>query len=438
MSAVTANTAPEALERYRAAFEARFTGAHALAERRRAALDQFLALGFPTPRDEDWKYTNLRRLETRSFAPALGLGLISAPSPEWLVGSRIVLLDGRWSAALSAPSAHPPGVTVLSLGQWAEREPDEVAALLAQHEAARTSAFDSLNLALFEDGVVVQLADGAQTDAPIYVVHQWGPQAQGAMSHPRILVRAGRNSRCTLIEQYLGPADAEYFTNAATYLDLQEGAHVEHYRLQQESARSFHIGAATARLAADSCYAMHDVALGASLGRTNVSALLQGSGARVALHGLIAPCGSQHLDAHTRIDHIAPQTSSTEDYRGVAEGRGRGVFNGKVIVRPGAQKTDARQSSRNLLLSPTAEFDSKPELEIYANDVKCGHGAVTGQLDAAALFYLRSRGVSEREARMLLIRAFAESVLTAIEHPPLKSYLERVLEPRFSLIESHP
>lgn len=435
MSAVANKPTANAIERYRAAFEARFASDDALTALRRAAFDEFSARGLPTTRDEEWKYTNLRRLESREFALRATPGPIDAASPDWIDrgGARLVFVDGRHSPALSSPTAFPPGVTVLPIAQWGEREPAMLAARLAAARSNKASAFELLNLALCTDGLVIDVADGARTNEPIYVLHQWSREAQGAMSHPRILVRAGRHSRCTLIEQYLGPVDAEYFTNAVATLDVAEGASVEHYRLQQESTRSFHIGVVAARVAAHGCYALHDLLLGASLGRTNVTTLLEGPGAHTALHGLIAPTGAQHLDAHTTIDHMAPHTTSAEDYRGVADGRGRGVFNGKVIVRPDAQKVDAKQSSRNLLLSPTAEIDTKPELEIYANDVKCSHGATTGRLDAAALFYLRSRGVSENEARALLIRAFAESILTSIEHPPLKAYLEQRLSARFRI-----
>jgi Fe-S cluster assembly protein SufD len=284
---------------------------------------------------------------------------------------------------------------------------------------------------------VIEIADGAVVDEPVYVVHQWHDAAQ-RMSHPRVIVHAGRNSRCTLIEQFLGPAETEYFTNAVTTIDLAPGASVRHYRVQQESTKSFHIAHIAVRQQADSRYSCHDIALGGGLARTDIATMLDGGGAHAALHGLFAPTGSQHLDTHTRIEHVAPHTTSEEDYRGIAAGRGRGVFNGKVIVRQDAQKIDARQSSRNLLLAATAEIDTKPELEIYANDVKCSHGATTGRLDEAALFYLRSRGLSQSQARALLIRAFAEAVLSSVEHAPVRAHLERQLDERFAVLHEDP
>ena len=218
-----------------------------------------------------------------------------------------------------------------------------------------------------------------------------------------------------MIEHFVGAPAGECFTNAVCDIEVAAGASVEHYRIQQESTRGFHIGHVNVRLQQDSRYAARTTSHWAPVSRAlNLSTTLQGPGAHVALDGLLAPLGTQHLDAHTTIDHAAPHTTSDENYRGIAGERGRGVFNGKVIVRPGAQKTDARQSSRNLLLTAGAEIDTKPELEIYADDVKCSHGATTGQLDAAALFYLRSRGLDEAAARTLLIRAFAESIVTSI------------------------
>jgi len=433
MSVVTLQESRSSGERYRAAFDARWPATDALVELRRAALERFVAAGFPTQRQEDWKYTNLRRLEARNFAPATSAAVTVG---GWIanVGTRLVLVNGHWMPGLSSTEAQLPGMTLLTLKQWFEKDPAAVAAFVSQTARARPAALEDLNLAFFEDGVVLDLAAGATPDQPIYIVHQWSDGSAQLMSNPRVIVRAGANSRCIVIEHFIGTNAGECFTNAVCDIDVAAGASVEHYRIQQESLRSFHIGHVNARVQQNGRYASHDIALGGSLARVNLSAVLQAPGAHVALNGLLAPLGTQHLDAHTSIDHAAPHTTSDENYRGVAGERGRGVFNGKVIVRPDAQKTDARQSSRNLLLSAGAEIDTKPELEIYANDVKCSHGATTGQLDAAALFYLRSRGLDEATARSLLIRAFAESILTSIGPSAVRTYLEQLLNDRYQVI----
>lgn len=437
MSAAPALKPNATLERYRALFEARFASGPLL-EMRRSALDAFLKQGFPTQRDEQWKYTSLRRLEARAFTlgEAAPFSLEPARQP-WIAhaGIRLVFVNGHWAPALSSPMAQPPGATLVTLGEWIKHEPDAALEYLSRAPHRSLSALEQLNAAFFEDGLVIQLAPNARVDDPIHIVHVWTGTAQPAMSHPRLIVRAGHHSRCTLIEQYVSVGEPDSFTNAVATFELEAGAQVQHYRLQQESLKAFHIGHVDVCVREQARYAMHDLSLGGALGRLNTCVHLQESGAHAELHGLIVPSGSQHLDTHTRIEHIAPHTTSAEDYRGIADGRGRGIFNGKVLVHAGAQKTDARQSSRNLLLSPAAEFDAKPELEIYANDVKCSHGATIGQLDATALFYLRSRGISEAEARVLLIRAFAHSVLASIELQPVREHLEAHLAARFGLAQ---
>jgi len=436
MSVVTLQESRPAGERYRAAFDARWSTSDALVELRRAALERFAAAGFPTQRQEDWKYTNLRRLEARTFAPATSTAVaLGAHEQHWIAnaGIRIVLVNGHWMPALSSVGAQLPGMTLLTLKQWAEHDPAAVAALLEQSARPQPGALEDLNLAFFEDGVLLDLAAGAAPDQPIYIVHQWSDAAAQLMSNPRVIVRAAPNSRCTLIEHFVGGAAGECFTNAVTEIDVAAGARVEHYRIQQESQRAFHIGHVNARVQQGGHYSSHDIALGASLARLNLGTVLQGPGAHVDLYGLFAPVASQHLDSHTTIDHAAPHTTSVENYRGIAAERGRGVFNGKVIVRPDAQKTDAQQSSRNLLLAAGAEIDTKPELEIYADDVKCSHGATTGQLDATALFYLRSRGLDEAAARGLLIRAFAESIVSSIGTPAVRDHLEKLLDERYGM-----
>jgi Fe-S cluster assembly protein SufD len=440
MSVVTLQESRAAGERYRVAFDERWAASDAatspLMELRRAALERFVAAGFPTQRQEDWKYTNLRRLEARTFTPATSTAVaLGAHEQHWIAnaGMRIVLVNGHAMPALSSVGPQFPGMTLLTLKQWSEHDPAAAAAFIAQTARAQTGALEDFNLAFCEDGVVLDLAAGAAPDQPIYIVHQWADAAAQLMSNPRVIVRAAPNSRCTLIEHFVGDAAGECFTNAVTEIEIAAGASIEHYRIQQESKRAFHIGHVNVRVQQDGRYTSHDIALGASLARLNLGTILQGAGAHVDLRGLLAPLATQHLDSHTTIDHAAAHTTSDENYRGIAGERGRGVFNGKVIVRPGAQKADARQSSRNLLLGAGAEIDTKPELEIYANDVKCSHGATTGQLDATALFYLRSRGLDEAAARTLLIRAFAESIVASIGPPALRSHLEKLLDERYGM-----
>ncbi len=437
MSAATAVKSNAAPERYRALFESRF-GSDPLLEQRRAALDAFLQQGFPTQRDEAWKYTNLRRLETRAFVPSEPAPIAIDPwNAPWLAGAdlRIVFVNGHWAPALSSLAPQSPGTTVVTLAEWLKHEPEAALEYLSRAPQRPLSSLEQLNAAFFEDGVVVQLAADASLNEVVHIVHVWTSAAQQRMSHPRLIVRAARGSRCKLVEQYVGMGDPETFTNSVATVELEAGAQVRHYRLQQEAARAFHIGHVNVCVGGHARYCIHDFAFGSALSRLSLTVALQEPGAHAEIHGLFTPAGTQHMDAHTRIEHIAPHTTSAEDYRGIADGRGRGVFNGKVLVQPGAQKTDARQSSRNLLLSPTAEIDSKPELEIYANDVKCSHGATTGQLDATALFYLRSRGISEAQARALLIRAFAQSVLSSVESVRVREYLDTLLAQRFGAME---
>lgn len=437
MSASAINQPDAALDHFRTQFAARGLADDAVTALRRVSLAAFLASGLPTQRDEAWKYTNLRRLEARRFMLAEPVP-VPADESAWIAdaGHRLVLVNGRFMPSLSTAAPQPPGVTILTLGQWLRNNPDEVAAFLSTHNAAAAGAFEHLNNAFFEDGIVIDIAADVSLEQPIYIVHQWHSPSKPAspqMSHPRVIVRAARHSQCSVTTHYIGDEAAESLTNALVTFDLAAGAQVSHLRLQEESSRSFHIGTTRLQLADHARFTSHDFALGAALGRSSMLVHLNGTGAEVNLGGMFAPTGTQHLDTHVRIEHAAAHTSSRQDFRGIAAGRGRGVFNGKVVVQPGAQKIDARQSNRNLLLSATAEIDSRPELEIYADDVKCSHGATTGQLDPVSLFYLRSRGLGESEARALLIRAFVQSMLATVKVGPVRAWLETRLQTRFDL-----
>jgi Fe-S cluster assembly protein SufD len=431
MSANPKHVLPASLERLKAAFATRPATTPEVQSIQAAALERFLARGFPTQRDEAWRYTDLRRLEMRSFQPLIAAGLNDVAALPDFQAARLVFVDGRFSAGLSESSCE--GLRVRTWSRAASADTQLTREIFAETDGFEGTAFRDLNTAFLETALLLELAPNVSCAKPVHVVHVWTDGKAPQMSHPRLIVRVGLGSRMTLIEQYVAAGDFEHFTNAQTLVSLAENAQLVHCRLQEESLRTFHIGAVQAQQARDSRYHFAELALGGTLGRTDLHIRLTAPGAHAEVDGLFFPRATQHLDVHTRIDHLAPHTTSDENYRGIAHERGRGIFAGKAVVHPGAQKIEAHQSSRNLLLSPQAEIDSKPNLEIYANDVKCSHGSTTGRLDPAALFYLRSRGIGEQQARILLIHAFAESVLSAVPGESLRAYLQQRLADKLNL-----
>lgn len=391
-----------------------------LAERRREGLEAFAAAGFPGRRDEDWKYTDLKLVKRRSFechsAPALAV-----PEIEGLDCPMLVFVNGR----LAATRGLPEGMAVVPLARALADGHPACQALLGRIAKPARHRFAALATALFSDGALVDLADGLVLDEPLRLVFLAGGD-EPALACPRVLVRAGPGSKATVIEHY-GASPGESLSLAVTEVALGAGAHIEHYRLQEVSGEAFHLGVLAARLERDATLVSHNLSVGGRIARLDLDVELAGPGARVEMNGLYVVRDRQHADSHTRVDHAVPRTTSDELYRGVLAGKSRAVFNGKAIVHPGAAGTDARQSNANLLLSPHAEVDTKPELEIYADDVKCAHGATTGQLDTAALFYLRSRGIDEETARSLLTFAFADTVLARMGLVALRRHAEQLV-----------
>jgi Fe-S cluster assembly protein SufD len=386
-----------------------------LRDRRVAAFERFADRGFPTSRDEAWRQTSVARIAGTAFARADGVIPGRLPNSSLLAGATAVLVDGRYVAALSSKSEAVAGVEVASLRSLLEQAPERLEAYLASHSAPEASAFTDLNTALHEDGVVVFVAPGAAAREPIrIVVASTVAPGVAPAAHPRVLVVAGRGSEAQIVESYIGASGSVYLTNAMTEVRVEEGAQVEHYRLQQEGESAFHIGRLAVAVGREGRFSDRSFSFGAALARVDIDVTLAAEGAECTLEGLFFASGDRHADVHTRVDHAAPRCSSHQLYKGVLDGHGRGVFHGLVIVRPGAQKTDAVQSNRNLLLSRDALVSSTPQLEILADDVKCRHGSTTGQLDAAAVFYLRSRGIGEAEARALLTRAFAGELVQGI------------------------
>jgi Fe-S cluster assembly protein SufD len=434
MNAIAQAALPAALTRLQTAFTQHAGSAMPV---RQQAFAKFLQRGFPTTRDEHWKYTNLRRLEAREF----GIGQPdTAYVPQLLRPAnayQLVFVDGCFRAALSTmPSA--TGLRVTTLAELQNIDPATLTAALTT-TATETCRFVALNSALTQDGVVIDMDADTSLDQPLFLNFVWSDQPQSLMAHPRVVIRAARHSKLCVIEQYLGAGNAAHFNNAVTTIQLADGAQLEHCRIQNENSSSFHIGLLHAQLAAHATLTSHHINFGAALARMDINTYLQGAEASVTLNGLQFATGNQHHDTHLRVEHCVPHTRSNEDYRGIADQRGRVVFNGKVLVHEKAIKTDAQQSSRNLLLANTAEIDTKPELEIYNDDVKCAHGATVGQLDANALFYLRSRGLDEAQARALLTHAFADHIIAHLPVAELREQLTAAGHARFGAqLETSP
>jgi len=424
---------PAALAPYRAAFESARHGDTATV--RGAAFEHFVESGFPSPRDEAWKYTSLRRLESRRFtdAPVTAPGTAVLPSSP--AGARVVVVNGRLLEAPGPDRAELHGIRIRTLAQaLADGEPQS--ALLRVPTGGGTERFAALNAALCADPIVVDVAEDARPTGALHILLL--ASGDSSMSHPRLLVRAGRGSSAQLVINHSGDDAAERFVNS--YLEIESGpdSSLRVYRQQAHGSRTFLIERIEATVGQRAQLTVHDAELGGSISRLDLHARLAAPGAAAELNGLFLADGARHLDAHVRVDHLAPGTRSLVDYRGVAASRGRAVFNGKAVVHEGAQKSQARQVSRNLLLTPGAEIDTKPELEIYADDVQCSHGATTGQLDPAALFYLRSRGLDESEARSALTRAFAAAVLSRMDLPAFAEAVHAILDDRLARILETP
>ncbi len=428
---------PAVLDRYRDEFErleTQFAGARipSLRIARREALDRFAELGFPTTRQEDWKYTNVATIEKHAFSvPSQGAASAAQTGALGLPGAhRLVFVDGRYDAALSHVQSLPSGATVRSLADALTHEPDRLEPLLRGNAATLATGFDALNAAFWADGAYIDVPAATAIDEPIHLLFI-STQADAAI-HPKTVIRCGTGSHVSIVEHYVGLREVVSVTNASTSIVVEQDARIEHCKLQQESQRAFHVGALRARQGERSRLVSGSFALGAALSRNDITTRLDAEGCEAELNGLYLADGRQHVDHHTCIDHAKPGGLSRELYKGVLDGAARAIFNGKVIVRPDAQKTDAQQSNRNLLLSEGAEVDTKPQLEIYADDVKCSHGATVGQLDENQVFYLRSRGVDDETARKVLVHAFAAEVVGRCGIAPMRDRLHSLLADRLS------
>lgn len=429
-------------ETYLQAFEAAATAPSEappgwLDARRREGIARFAQVGFPGPKDEEWRFTPVGPLARTPFAPArppvapverAALEPFLFGHPEW---ATLVFVNGHFAPALSSRPALPGGAEVLTLGEALATRGALVEEHLGRHALAATTPFAALNQAFATDGAVVWVPAGVELANPIHLVFVAAPDAAGTVTHPRNLLVVERGARAAVVESYVALDGAgSSFTNTVTEVSAGRGSWLEHARIQREGEQTWHIGYTHVDQDQDSHYRSFTLAMGGLLARHNLHARLNAPHVETLLYGLALTRGDQLADNHTAIFHDHPDGNSWEVYKSILDDRSRGVFNGKVFVTPEAQKTDAKQTNRNLLLSPEARVDTKPQLEIFADDVRCTHGATVGQIDEIAYFYCQSRGIPRERAQTMLTCAFAAEVVDEIAIPAVREYLTRLVTER--------
>jgi Fe-S cluster assembly protein SufD len=432
-TARTASTATVAELLSRLGFPPSGPGPAWLTQARHASVEWATMRGFPTLKDEDWKYTRLGPLLDVPFerAEARAGRRVSSSTVEALAidatSIRLVFINGFFAPELSSMTGVPDGVTVTNLASVLAEGGAGLEPFFSHPFGEHDHAFTAVNTALAEDGAFIQVAADTLVTVPIELVFLSDAQGSPVVSNPRSLILAESGSRVAVVETYAGTTGAVMCTNAVTQVALGEGAQVEHYKIQDEPDTAFHLSLLDVRQGPDSRFSSGSVELGSKIARNEVRVRLEGDGADVSIDSLYLPFGDQHHDNPILIEHAAPRCTSRQLYKGIADDRGHGVFNGHIIVWPGAPGTDASQTNKNLLLSDHAEIDTRPRLEIFTDDVKCTHGAAVGALDEQALFYLRSRGVPHEAARALLTYAFAREMLDLIESESLRAHVETLV-----------
>lgn len=435
------------LNNYKSEFERSIQDAAGspLADLRKAAMMRFLVKGFPKRYDEEWRFTDMRSIVETPFAiggfeqqhlTAEQSG--SALFPE-LKANRLVFVNGHYVPALSVLQELPEGMIIGSLAEMLSTYPERITKALTQELVWGATPFTELNKAFVEDGALIAIPNNAIVSDPILLVFIANPGAEATVSHPRTIVQAGSGSQATIIESYIGLSNTDsssdsqmdhsthYLTNAVTEIYADENAVIDHYKLNQESSNAYHVANTLIELQRSANFTSHNITLGGLIVRNDINAGLRGPGIECTLNGLYMGRDRQIIDNHTAIDHAMPHCNSHEVYKGILNGWARGVFNGKIFVREDAQKTDAKQTNKTLLLSKEATIHTKPQLEILADDVRCTHGATVGQLNADALFYLRTRGIGAEQARAILTFAFANDIVNRIKVEPVRIALESAL-----------
>ena len=387
----------------------------------------YVDVGWPGAKNESWKYTNLNKLGSHSFSIAKDY---SAAIPEDMIipldCPRLVLVNGVFNSELSDQKLLPEGIALTPLANLSDHQKTFFDDLRLGKEIKYALPLASLNTAMFSDALVLELAEGTELSSPIHII-SIGSGSQITFA-PRIVVNVGKGAKLDVIESHVGASSGMYFSNSVVQFNLQDGAKVGHYKLQNESNESFHISLTKVLIKERAIYDNFTISLGGILSRNEIQAHITGSGAECCVNGTYLGAGSQHIDNTTLIEHIAEGSCSREVFKGVLGDTARGVFQGKILVHPDAQKTDGYQMNRAMLLSDQAEINSKPELEIYADDVRCSHGATVGELEEEHIFYLCARGIGRERARRMLIGAYISDAIDEIKNTGIRSSIQGVAE----------
>ena len=425
---------------YAAAFEAfrrePSFGGDALRVAREAAFETFLDRGFPSTHDEEWQFTSVQPIARETFVRANTMAPSAADVAPFLfdgIGTQVVIINGRVSKTLSHLSNVPSGVTIHTLSDAAPTV-ESLGLVAGKHaEAAPQGVFADLNDAFFEDVVSIRVAANAVVTEPIHILALAVSRDASVLVTPRVVIHVGEAAQASIVETYACFGDGTTLTSAVTRVSLAARAVVNHVKLQRETDTAFHLATMSVSLSRSSTFTSQALTFGGRIARNDISAWLGGEGAECTLNGLYIATGDSLVDTHTTVDHAMPHCPSHEVYKGILGGRAKAVFNGKILVRQDAQKTDAKQTNRVLLLTDEATVNTKPQLEIFADDVKCTHGAAIGQLDEDAMFYLRARGVDETSARIMLIHAFAGQVLDGITSPVVQGVARHLVDQKLSI-----
>lgn len=420
-------------------FERRLNGGkeNPIHQKRKEALSNFSRLEFPTIKDEEWKYTSIAPLLKHNFIPNFERKTISTNKIKSLLfdemeHSLIVFVNGRYSAENSDLLNLPEGVLVGSIAEEIKNNNPILHKHFGKYAEYHNHIFTALSTAYTYDGAFIYVPEGKIVEEPIHIIFYTDSGKEKILTQPRNLFVAEKNSQVTIIEHYVGNEDEIYFTNAVTEIVADENAVVDHIKLQEESKKAFHIARMEVDQERSSNFSSHLISTGADLTRNEFNAKFNAEGGECILNGLYMIDGTQLFDAHTLMDHAKPHCNSHEHYKGILDDKSRGVFNGKIIVRPDAQKTNAFQENNSILLSDEALVNTKPQLEIFADDVKCSHGATIGQMDEDAKFYLKSRGIGEEASKGILLHAFASDVITSIKIESVRNYIEKIITEKFN------